>query len=96
LEKIVNPLVNQTYGNVKTDKPTITFIPLSQYQKLANKVGFQLVDYQDITSNTLPTYPLVNKVMNPNKEIKIDMSTQGLEFVSRNNLIRYVILRFQK
>ncbi|MGK7931494.1 MAG: cyclopropane-fatty-acyl-phospholipid synthase family protein [Microcystaceae cyanobacterium] len=95
-EKLINQLVGKSYGTVKTDTPITTFIPLSHYQKLAQKVGFKLTDYQDITVNTLPTYPILHKIMNPQKTISIWAGIEGLYFLSKTQLIRYMILQFSK
>lgn len=95
-EKLISHLVGKTYGTVKTNTPVITFISCSQYKKLAQTVGFQLTNYKDITANTLPTYPIVNQIMNHSGEIPINLSTEGLAFVSKMQLVRYVILKFEK
>lgn len=94
IEKIVNPLVGKSYGTVKTNTPIITFISLSDYEKLAKKIGFELVEFEDISDNVLPTYAVVNRIMS--QGLTMDMSTGGLAFVSKLKLIRYGILSLRK
>ncbi|MEA5512361.1 methyltransferase domain-containing protein [Crocosphaera sp. UHCC 0190] len=97
IEHKINPLVGQTYGKPKAKNALpINFIPISKYEEIAKKTGFKLRKIEDINRNTLPTYPLVNRLMCQDGDDNMVRSTQGLEFVSKLGLIRYMILDFEK
>ncbi len=96
-ENKINPNIAKTYGTAKTDKPVFSFISLAQYRELAQSTGFKLATVVDITKNTLPTYPVVNRIMtkaNPQKTIF--NTTQGLAMISRLGWMGYIILDFVK
>jgi ubiquinone/menaquinone biosynthesis C-methylase UbiE len=88
-EKWLKPLVGRTYGGF-----SINFLTLSEYQKLAQATGFKVGVIDDITRNTLPTYPVVNRLMMATGDSDTYWSTKGLEIVSNLGLLRYVILEF--
>lgn len=96
-ESNINPRIAQTYGTAKKDNPIFSFISLSQYQELATTTGFKLNTVVDITKNTLPTYPVVNRIMNEaNPDSTIINTTEGLAVISRLGLMGYIILDFVK
>lgn len=91
-EVTISPWIAQTYGNRE-----VSFISQSQYQQLGVSTGFKLAQVVDITQNTLPTYPIVNRLMKQaNPESKIASTTEGLALISRLGLMGYVILDFVK
>lgn len=90
IEKAIKTLVVRTYGS-----RSINFCPLSEYDKLAEDTGFKRVNKDDINSNTLPTYPVVNSLMRRGGDEETYRSTRGLERLSRRALLRYMILSFQ-
>lgn len=90
IEKATKTLVVQTYGS----RP-INFCPLSEYQRLAEATGFELVKVENITHNTLPTYPIVNSLMRRERDEETYRATRGLERLSRRGLLQYMILSFQ-
>ncbi len=97
IENKINPLVGKTYGQVKTKNTfPINFIPISKYKEIAQNTGFKLTKIEDINRNTLPTYPVVNRLMCQEGGQNMVSSTQGLELVSKLGLIRYMILDFEK
>jgi len=96
-ESQLNPQIAQTYGTAKKDNPVFSFISLQQYQQLADTTGFKLATVIDITKNTLPTYPIVNKIMTEaNPQATIFNTTTGLAVISRLGWIGYIILDFVK
>ncbi|ELR99263.1 class I SAM-dependent methyltransferase [Gloeocapsa sp. PCC 73106] len=91
-EAQINAKVVQTYGN-----RGVNFISHSQYQDIAATTGFKSATVVDITKNTLPTYPVVNRLMKEaNPESTIASTTEGLALISRLGLMRYLILDFVK
>jgi MPBQ/MSBQ methyltransferase len=90
IEKATKTLVVRTYGS-----RSINFCPLSEYQRLAETTGFELVKIENITRNTLPTYPIVNSLMRREGDEETYRATRGLERLSRRGLLQYMILSFQ-
>lgn len=77
--------------------PTDVSIPLDRYLALAREAGLTPAIEEDITRNTLPTYPILQK-------IALEMGVHGLtakwgvgamSLVSRLALLRYLILSFK-
>ena len=89
-EKSIKPLVGQTYG-----KYSIHFCTLSEYKKIAESTLFQIKLVEDITKNTLPTYPVVNPIMCREGNTETYWSTKGLQFISQINILKYMILSFK-
>lgn len=79
-----------TYGQVNTG------FTLKDYRQLAEKTGFKLITQEDITPQTLPTYPLVKSVFNQSGDRQAVKDTAAAEWVSRRGLLRYQILGFQR
>ncbi|MEB3232398.1 MAG: methyltransferase domain-containing protein [Leptolyngbyaceae bacterium] len=94
-EGVTNFLVTRSYGKLTAENnPPINFWTFAQYAQLAETKGLSSLKIEDITPNTLPTYPVVNRLMKA-----VDPSstgaTSGLAFLSRLGAIRYVILSYQ-
>lgn len=90
VEKQIQPLVGRTYGAA-----SIKFCSLSEYKRLAEAKGFTLVKTEDITRNTLPTYPVVHQLMRLEGNQETFWATKGLEFLSYLGLLQYVILSYE-
>ncbi len=80
---------NSTYGRVNTDW---TF---RDYQKLAQATGFKLTIKEDITGNTLPTYPVVRRLFEGINKPNAVKETRDIELVSMIGLLRYLVLGFE-
>ncbi len=79
--------VENFYGNVNST------CPLSQYRKIAKETGFTSIVEEDITANTIPTYQVLDKVMTEEESKGVN---KGAEWLARLNIMRYLILAFQK
>ena len=79
--------VNRTYGHFDSS------FTLDKYRNLAKTTGFITLQEQDITINTLPTYPVVRGLLGDTTEIA--RITAAKEWVSRLGLSRYMILSFK-
>ncbi|RCJ36260.1 hypothetical protein A6770_40590 [Nostoc minutum NIES-26] len=90
IEKATKTLLVRTYGS----RP-VNFCSMSEYQKLAEATGFELIKIDNITRNTLPTYPVVNSLMRQEGDEETYRATRGLERLSRRGLLQYMILSFQ-
>jgi ubiquinone/menaquinone biosynthesis C-methylase UbiE len=88
---LMGPSVLRTYGKCDTN------FSLEQYRDLAEKTGFSVQEVQDVTLNTIPTYPVLQQLIDKNLFAGWEMSqvTNGLELLSRLQLMRYWILGFQ-
>lgn len=81
--------VNATYGRVNTD---FTF---GDYQQLAQATGFKLTVKEDITGNTLPTYPVVRRLFESINKPDAVKETRDVELVSMIRFLRYLVLGFE-
>ncbi len=81
--------VARTYGHVDG------YFTLADYRNLGKTAGFVRVIEEDITVNTLPTYPVVRRLYREAGEIEMDRVTAGQEWLSRLGLSRYMILSFE-
>ena len=81
-------MVAGTYGRVDSD------FTLSDYQTLAKETGFHLTSQEDITRNTLPTYPIVRQVFDRAGNPEAVRATAVAELFSQIGLLRYLILSF--
>ncbi|MBW4522656.1 MAG: methyltransferase domain-containing protein [Scytolyngbya sp. HA4215-MV1] len=81
-------LVDGTYGRVDS------CFTLSDYKTLAQKTGFSLTFQEDITRNTLPTYPIVRQVFDRVGNSQAVQATAAVERISQLGLLRYQILSF--
>ena len=91
-----NVFVKKAYGEFTAEgNPPVNFWTFRQYEQLAQSVGLQSDGLEDITVNTLPTYPVVNRLMKA-EDPNSTSATEALAILSRLNLVRYVILSYQK
>lgn len=81
-------VLTQAYGRADT-----YFTP-SDYKTLARETGFQLTSKEDITHNTLPTYPVVCQVFEEVGKPDTSRATALVGLISRLGLLRYQILSF--
>ncbi len=81
--------VYNTYGSMKSD------FSLSTYRNLAKNTGFITRIEEDITRNTLPTYPLVRRLFRENGAAETEKITAGAEWLSKIGITRYLILSFE-
>lgn len=83
-----------TYGHVDL------LCSLTLYRKLADSAGLVVDREQDITPNTLPTYPFLRSYFrgwhDPNEAKIFEKATGHLEKASRNGWLRYTVLGFHK
>lgn len=80
--------VKRTYG------PSNITCTRTEYRKLALQAGFSTMTDEDITANTLPTYPVVRKLIRRAYGRETSWVTFALEWLSRTGLVRYMILSF--
>lgn len=81
--------ISSTYGKINTN------FTLGDYQNLAEKTGFKRTQIEDITGNTLPTYPLIRRLFEQIGRPDCVQETGVIERASRLGLLRYLILAFQ-
>jgi len=89
-DTFVSGSVQRTYGDLNFR------YSLNDYQKLAKTVGLVMAPAENITLNTLPTYPVVRRLVNDMSTFGSEMNsvTGGMEWISRLELVRYLILSF--
>ena len=68
---------------------------LNDYRKLAQETGFAILEEEDITVKTLPTYPIVKRIFEQMGGETDRKSTAEVELISNLGLLRYLILSFQ-
>ena len=88
LATFTKPMLSGTFGRVNS------CFTLSDYRALAQKTGFRLTFQEDITRQTLPTYPVVCHVFNQAGSAKVVRDVAAIEKISQFGLLRYVILSF--
>jgi ubiquinone/menaquinone biosynthesis C-methylase UbiE len=88
--KVLKPVIGNTYGNVDSS------FTLSTYRQLAKNTGFKSIIEEDITANTIPTYPLLRRLQTEGGQQQAANSTFAAEWISRLGILRYLILSFQK
>lgn len=88
IANIATSVVEDTYGRVDSH------FTLGDYQKLASESGFTLTQTEDITANTLPTYPVVRRLFEQIGKSDSASATASVELISRLGLLRYLILNF--
>ncbi len=81
-------MVARTYGRVDLD------CTLPDYDALAQETGFHLIFQEDITRNTLPTYPIVRQMFKQTGNPEAIQATTVVETASQLGLLRYRILSF--
>lgn len=90
MERWLRPIVAQGYGSV-----SINQCPLSEYRHLSDTTGFNLDTVEDISDNTMPTYPVLLSMLKRSKTQSTYWLTRGLNLLSQWGLMRYMILSFQ-
>lgn len=88
VRKFVKSSVEGTYGRVNSQ------FTIADYQKLARESGFTLTLKEDITGNTLPTYPVVRRLLDQMGRRDSANVTAAIELISRLGLMRYLVLSF--
>lgn len=81
--------VEYTYGKVDSN------ISLNDYRNLAKNTQFLSDIEDDITVNTLPTYPVVRRLLHEGQLKDGENVTLGTEWLSRLGILRYLILSFR-
>jgi hypothetical protein len=71
---------------------------LEDYRRLAKKTGFETLVEEDITRNTIPTYPFLRKLQPALKDASIrdEWAPRKTEWASRLGWIGYWILAWAK
>jgi SAM-dependent methyltransferase len=84
----------RTYGNIDV------LCSLESYHQLAREAALSLEAKDDISVNTLPTYPFLRKHLqsweDPADAAFFDQATARLEMACRFGLLHYTILSFEK
>ncbi|BAY31238.1 putative methyltransferase, UbiE/COQ5 family [Nostoc carneum NIES-2107] len=88
--KLLAPIIGNTYGQVDSS------FTLNAYRQLAQTTGFKTILEEDITANTIPTYPLLYRLQIEEGKSKSANSTVIGEWISRLGILRYFILSFEK
>ncbi|MBD2546529.1 SAM-dependent methyltransferase [Planktothricoides raciborskii] len=90
--KLMTHLILNAYGEKASNR--VQFISFKDYQHLAQKTGYQLIQRQDITRNVQPTYPAIApKIIRSWGDW---IAVRGLEIFSQRHWITYEILVFEK
>jgi ubiquinone/menaquinone biosynthesis C-methylase UbiE len=87
---VLGPSVSSTYGQVDSS------FTLDTYRQLAQTTNFTSILEEDITVNTLPTYPVLKRLQ---REIGYEQSANSTaiaEWISRLGILRYLILSYRK
>jgi ubiquinone/menaquinone biosynthesis C-methylase UbiE len=88
--KLLGPSVSNTYGKVDSS------FTLNTYRQLAQTTGFTSIVEEDITTNTLPTYPLIKRIQRESGYEQSANSTAVAEWISRLGILHYWILSYRK
>lgn len=88
LDRVSDLSFSGTYGRVDS------YFTLEDYKALAQETGYYLAFQEDITRNTLPTYPAVRQLFKQTGYLDAARTTALIGWVSRLNFMRYQILRF--
>lgn len=88
LSTVTNPMISGTVGRADS------YFTLADYRTLARKTGFHLAFQEDITRQTLPTYPVVCDVFAQADSPKAVQDVTAVGKISQAGLLRYVILSF--
>lgn len=81
--------VSDTYGRVNSE------FSLGDYRNLAHTTGFRVTATEDITKNTVPTYPVIRRLFEQMGRPDSAETTASIEQATRLGLLRYIILGFQ-
>ena len=88
LAMFTKPMLSGTFGRANSS------FTLSDYRRLAQQTGFRLTSQEDITQQTLPTYPVVRHVFDRAGSPKAVRDVAAVEKITQAGLLRYVILGF--
>ncbi|XXX82542.1 methyltransferase domain-containing protein [Sorangium sp. So ce134] len=71
---------------------------LDRYRALGREAGLSPVHEEDITRGTLPTYPVVRRVLRElDRQVGVAVAgAAAMELASRLGLLRYVVLAFER
>lgn len=99
LERRVSSQINHTFNpenslNYGSSLPPY-FCTIAEYHRLSKMAGLEKCWVQDITRNTLPTYPVVYHLMGAEGDKEIEKTIHGLELFNRLRILHYMILSFQ-
>ncbi len=83
--------ISRFYGRMNYCSPAT----LSGYRLLARMSGFRLIVDDDITPNTLPTYPVLARVFREIRHPIAERATELVARISRAGLVRYRNLVFE-
>jgi ubiquinone/menaquinone biosynthesis C-methylase UbiE len=86
--KFLQTGVAETYGSVDCS------FTVANYRQLGRSTRLEPILEEDITVNTLPTYPVVRRVFRSTGNPEADRATASIEWVSRLGLIRYWIFSY--
>ena len=89
-EPLFQPSVSEVFGTVKGD------CTLENYRDLARETGFVSRLEEDITINTIPTYPAIRSLERKRGLKQEEIVNSLSELAGRLGLIRYMILSFDK
>jgi ubiquinone/menaquinone biosynthesis C-methylase UbiE len=94
LSKILDVLfqtsINNYFGYVDSS------YTLQGYRELAQSTGFKAIIEENITQNTIPTYPFLRKLHHKQNLPNSNKAALIAELVSRLEMIRYLILSYSK
>jgi ubiquinone/menaquinone biosynthesis C-methylase UbiE len=85
-----NSIINNFFGYVDSS------FTINDYRQLARNTGFTSVVEENITQNTIPTYPMLRQLQLQTGNSQLGNSAIIAEWVSRLEIIRYLILSYQK
>lgn len=88
LAMFTDPIISSTFGRADS------CVTLADYRALGQKTGLQLTAHEDITRNTLPTYPVVCDVFRQTASPKVIRDVAAVGKISQIGLLRYMILSF--
>jgi ubiquinone/menaquinone biosynthesis C-methylase UbiE len=89
-DNLIKRFIGNTYGHIDSS------FTLAAYRELAQTTGFTSILEEDITPNTLPTYPLLSRLLREAGNPESANSTNIIEWLSRLGIVRYLILSYRK
>jgi SAM-dependent methyltransferase len=91
IEACIKPAVTRLFG------PSDMRCTLSDYRRLARRAGFGPARVRDITARTLPTYPVIRRLIRKTVPApdEADGVLRRVQRSSRVGLLRYLILSWQ-
>ena len=86
---LMSDRISQSYGSINAN------FTLQNYRQLSQRENLVITKEHDITSQTLPTYPIVKKLFRDAGNTNAENATATIEWVSRWKILRYLILGFE-